>query len=839
MRRLWMKLGLAALLGLYATDARAGDEPIDTVVLLDASSAMQQTDALDGMRKLLTDLVPHMARPGAQVALIPFGNGAHKATVVRVPHDSKGAAEARSKLHEALAGTRARDQHRYLYAAVERGLDQLREFKERHPRRERRMIVVSMGARDVPDSEPEKKLAQRIAGHEGPGMVIGRDWTLWYGHFKGGDEQLRRFIEDRGVGTSIALDRITGDRWGSVHVDWPVIQLGRQKVGEWKQKITFEAKGPVGTVLNLRAGLGPNASGATVTVIPSTVQLREKRQKFTVSLSGYARKGSNYHGAWIRCDAVGSRPIWTTGSRTALLSGASRASVRFELEAIDFERVDRGTKVTRRFKLVANEEAKQRRCELRFEAVDLPPDVSLKVEPAVVRLDELDRIKLVLSAYPGSRPGAFESRLVLKPSAGLRVEQREIAVRYEVGRGGVRVLQAKLVAPPLVRGGDVIATLTLVPDEGAVEAGARISIRVGELPEGLQVEVPRRFMLHEETELQVRLRSSAGTPDGVLRTTLHLSALGEIRVVPEVIPVEVQIVPPPPIKVVGEIQAGRKFATRAESIAFELPVEVGRVHHGTLLEFIPLANGYEVNPPRARLVEGAQKINLSINPSRVEAGPASVNLRVFSIRAGERRLAGTCSVRWTVSPSFVRVIDWRGPPPLSVNGNLVTAKLEFEASPDLKGRDLDLVTNFGSLPHGAEFAAGLDSVKIQGGEQSVTVPIDIVRDLPGQFPGFIELELADPNVDTAQLRPLPFTIDIPEPPLGTSLLDPAKQRKMIYLAGALVLIFFAFALLFRILRRRSRRRVEFVVPEKGDGKEPDPEAFREYEFWSAYQDEKF
>ena len=91
----------------------------------------------------------------------------------------------------------------------------------------------------------------------------------------------------------------------------------------------------------------------------------------------------------------------------------------------------------------------------------------------------------------------------------------------------------------------------------------------------------------------------------------------------------------------------------------------------------------------------------------------------------------------------------------------------------------------------------------------VKIPIDIVKSIPGKFPGSIQLDAGNPVINTADFRPLPFTIDIPEPPIATELLDPAKQRKMIYLGGVLVLVFLAFAVLFRRLHSRNRRRVEF------------------------------
>jgi hypothetical protein len=143
--------------------------------------------------------------------------------------------------------------------------------------------------------------------------------------------------------------------------------------------------------------------------------------------------------------------------------------------------------------------------------------------------------------------------------------------------------------------------------------------------------------------------------------------------------------------------------------------------------------------------------------------------------------------------------------------------------------------NFGSLPAGTSFAAGFDSFRLQGGAQSITLPIDIVRSAPGQYPGWLALELRRDNVDLSQLRRLPFSIEVPQPALTAELLDPEKQRQMMVLGGVLVLIFIGFAFLFRFLHRRSQPRVEFEVPQRA---RTDLNPRQSHEVLSAFGDDE-
>ncbi len=806
------RIALALLMGLGAATAHADESTIDAVLLLDVSREMDRKGAFEPARKLLLDLVPRVVRPGAQVAYMAFGEGVHTPLVLRVPLDAGGVSRSRALLRTAIEKARPVDQHRFLYTALERAVQQLSNFQGRRPTHDRRIVVVSYGSRRVPDFESNEPIARRLTRHDGPGMAVGRDWTLWYGYFGKGDEALRRFVADRGAGSALSLQGGKKTRWKTVRVDTAFVELGAGNyTGQWKRKVRVAVSGARGTVIAARAGA--SGSRATLTVMPAQVELRDGQEEVRMQISGYARNPGGYAGAWLRFDAAGKSPTWVIGSRVAVLVGASGASVAFADPRFELGRVDRGSTVTREFDLVANAEARRRKSELAFEVADVPPDVGLKVTPAVVRMDEHTKVRVELTVHGGAKPGNYESRIVLRPRGGMRVRRREMVVRYRVGRGAVTILEQSLVAPPLVAGSDVVTRLTLRPDIGAVEAGARVEVILAELPEGLEIELLRRFRLVGETVLEIRLHADSSMAPGTRSTELRFAASGDIRISPTVIPLEFEVVKAPPVGFVLEHDMGVVYQTQAERIATSVPINVPRVHHGTLIELEPISRNIGIVPKGIRLREGAQTLNLNIRTSATTPGESSAAFRVSSVRAGVRRSEGKVIFRWTVRESFLRVIDWRPPAPLPAGDTLISGTLVIESSPDLKGRLLDLKASFGSLSPGTQIAAVVDSIQLTGERQRIKIPVDIVHADAGTYPSVLELELGDAVVNTRGVRPLRFDIVVEPTLFAAQLLDPERRNKLLILGGALVLLFFMFAVLFKLMRKRARPVVEFHLPE--------------------------
>jgi len=738
------RIALALLMGVGAATAHADESTIDAVLLLDVSREMDRKGAFEPARKLLLDLVPRVVRPGAQVAYMAFGEGVHTPLVLRVPLDAEGVARSRALLRAAIEKARPVDQHRFLYTALERAVQQLSSFQGRRPTHDRRIVVVSHGSRKVPDFESDEPIARRLTRHDGPGMAVGRDWTLWYGYFGKGDEALRRFVADRGAGAVLSLAGGKKTRWKMVSVDTAFVELGAGKfTGQWKRKITVALSGARGTVIAARAGA--SARGSTLTVVPAKVELRDGQEEVRMQISGYARSTGGYSGAWLRFDAAGQSPTWVTGSHVAVLVGSSGASVSFADPRFELGRVDRGSTVTRDFDLLANPEARRLKSELACEVADVPSDVGLTVTPKVVRMDT--------------------------------------------------------------------HRLTLRPDVGAVEAGARVEVTMGELPEGLEIELLRKFLLVGETVLEIRLRADSSMAPGTRSTELRFAASDAIRISPSVIPLEFEVVKAPNVGLVREHDVGVVYQTQAERIATSVPINVPHVHHGTLIEFEPISRNIGIVPKRFRLREGAQSLNLNIRTSAMTPGESSAAFRVSSVRAGLRRSEGKVIFRWTVRESFLRVIDWRPPAPLPAGDTLISGTLVIESSPDLKGRLLDLKAIFGSLPPGTQIAAVVDSIELTGERQRIKIPVDIVHAEAGTYPSVLELVLGDAVVNTRGVRPLPFDIVVEATPFAAQFLDPKRRNKLLILGGALVLLFFMFAVLFRLIRKRARPVVEFHLPE--------------------------
>ncbi|MHC4955242.1 MAG: hypothetical protein ACYTGZ_15420 [Planctomycetota bacterium] len=797
---------------MSAAPLHAQQRRIDSVVMLDMSREMSASGTLEAARNLLIDLVPRVVRPGAQVAFVPFGDGVHEPVVIRVPYGAEGVAAARARLRRLISDARPREGHRYLYEAMERGLEQLRAFMRNHPERERRLVIVSTGARKVRRAEDDMSLAERIARLSGDDLAVGRDWSLWYGHFKGGDPGLRRFISQKRAGAMVPLDGGRKRRWSEVSIGTPYVDLGANLRGPWKRRVRITSKCAAGTVLAVRAGAGPGAGGATLTATPAIVRLRRPNASIEVELSGNGRSGGSYANAWLRLDGAGLSPVWVTGAQITVLTGASRAQASFASDTLNIGRVDRGTKITHTLEMMSNEDAKTRRATVRFRVADVPPDVDLRVVPSSLRLDEDSQVQIELTAHGAAKPGRYESRVVLSGGRGLRIPRRELAVRYRVGHGGIRILQARLVSPPLSRGGEVVARLTLVPDEGAVDAGATVRVEVGELPDGLDPEVISRFALQEETELEVRLRAQPYLAEGLYQTELRFSASGEIRVVPSVIPVEIEVVAPPPLNLGGTLDIGEYYQTRAERLIVEIPVDIDPAHNGTRIDFVAPSTQIAVEPSHVRLRSGRQTIRLSIRPPAITPGRASAVIDVYSIRDGERHAEGEYTVSWRVKESFLRAVEWRAPPPLMSGSNLVTGNLVIESSPDLNGKLVRVRAGLGDLPTGTHIAPGTDAIVLTGGLQRVTMPFDIVRAEPGRYEGRLDLRVDNDIVRTTNLAALKYEIVVEAPPVARELLDPNKRNSLFKLGGVLLGVVFVLALVFRRMRRRVRTRVEFPAP---------------------------
>ena len=190
----------------------------------------------------------------------------------------------------------------------------------------------------------------------------------------------------------------------------------------------------------------------------------------------------------------------------------------------------------------------------------------------------------------------------------------------------------------------------------------------------------------------------------------------------------------------------------------------------------------------------------------------SAQFAVFAVRDGSRRSEGHIRLVWTVEESYVRFIEWQDPAPLASEANVVIGRMMLDASPDLRGRSIELRTRFPQGESRARIAAVLDSVELLGGSQTVPVPIDVVSADPGEYDGVIELSMSDPSGIRVTVKPIPIKIVVPEPPPVIALLSPEKRTKLIAVGSMIAGLLLCLLWLLRKNRRPVHRMVRFTPP---------------------------
>lgn len=793
---------LAALvLPLLSSLGQAGDAPVDLVLLVDLSRETTTNQRFSQGRDLLLDLLDRATVPGAQIAIVPFGNGVRDARVVSVPSDDFGAAKARTELRGILSELRAQDSHRFLHAALVRGDQLLRQFSKKHPERTRRIVIVARGANNTPTAEAKVVLAPF-------------DGTVWYGHFREADPVFAEFIAQRGAGTVLSLDSVKHMRWTTLRVETPYVAVGNLPEGEWRRRVRLFVSGTPGTEIAIRTDPGPGTVGATLTALPLRVRLKRGRSTVAINLSGYRPAGASYDFARVRVDGVGPWPIWVIGSRVSVDAGAGAARVSPAIDELVFERIDRGAPEAKTIRFNVNAKAKRRQSKMRFEVRDVPPDVDIRIEPETIRFDETSEIRVIIEPRPGAKPGQHRSVLVLEPFDGLSVAQRQIPIRFHVGRGSVRIEEPSLVIANAPRGADSIGRITLVPDLGAIEMGSQIEVTVEGLPEGVEVQVQDRFTIFDRTALEFRAHVSSDQVEGTIRGTLRFTATSGVRMVPSELPFELTVVPPPAVQLGEMITIGEMRQSELDSYEFSFPVDVDPAHHGAVVELVPQSVGTTIEPSRFRLKEGRQWLAFKLKSDQRTLGKQSAVFHVHR-REGERtRKDGEIRLLWTVLETYLRVVEWHPPTPLAADSTVATGTVVFDASPDLRGEIVEFRTRFPESKEGTLIAPVLDSVTLLGGSQAVTVPFDVVRAAPGAHRGIIDLKPKDFAYKTSSLRPLSMDIVVPEPTIAQSLLAPEKRMKLFAVAGGVVALLLILLFVLRRGRHPVRGMVRFTPPDE-------------------------
>ena len=619
------------------------------------------------------------------------------------------------------------------------------------------------------------------------------------------------FLRARRAGVACDLSAVETMRWTPVLVETRYVSVGEVPAGEWRRRVRLFVKGAAGVDLAVHGDAGTGVGSTLVAKAPRT-RLTRARSTFAVDLSGRARKGARYPGAHVRVEPAGNAPVWVTGSRVAVEVGGDYAQATVEAEEVAYGRVDRGTSAVREVRFVPNARARNRGARVALEVLDVPTDVDVTVEPRAIVLGEAASVTVRVAPRGVAAPGTYESRIVLKPQEGLALDRRELRVRYEVGHGGVRLQEKELAFGDVVRGTDAVQRLTLVPDQGAIETGAEIEATVEGFGEGVEVEVQPRFTLFGKTALEVRVRVSSMHEHGPVEGVLRFAASGNVRVLPDEVPVTIEVVPPPDVALTRHVDIGTVRQSQLQGHPFSFAVDIDPAHHGTVIEFVPADPGTQVLPTQVRLREGRQQMHLKLRTDKASEGKQTARFTVFSLRDGSRRAEGEVQFAWTVEESFVRVLEWKQPEPLDPKETVVEGTLVVDASPDLRGRTIRIGARFEEAGRRTRIAPVQDSFDLIGGIQTVPVEIDVVAADAGEHGGFLDLEIDDAEGVQNGLKPVAVRIRVAEAPPLFSLLSPDKRDKLYLAGGAVLVLLVSLVWLLRRNRRVVHRMVRFTPP---------------------------
>jgi len=240
-RRVFVATLLLSLLGSAFAQEPPAPDASDLVILLDVSSSMRRRDAFDRARRLIDGLADEAVRPGAHVALVPFGTGVHEVQRFDAPGDEAGTADARARLRTALAEIRTRDSYSYLGEALDTGLRLLAEFKASDPRRTRHLVLISDGLQSVASRDTPLSLPDVLARWAAQGLRAPDDYVVWYAYIRKSEPELVSAIERTGAGRVAAIDRLEGLKWTFTRIETATADLGAKRTGSWTARVPFVA----------------------------------------------------------------------------------------------------------------------------------------------------------------------------------------------------------------------------------------------------------------------------------------------------------------------------------------------------------------------------------------------------------------------------------------------------------------------------------------------------------------------------------------------------------------------------------------------------------------------
>ncbi len=500
----------AALLATVAP-APAADPPrslSDVVLLLDVSGSMIDNRAFDRAKKLLIDVLDRVVHPGAQVAIVPFGDGVKGVTRFEMPENPRDADIARARVRASIEELRARDSFTYLYRAIESGLETLHEFKELAPNHARHVILISDGKDLTRDGVKSRTLDQIIEALEAKGFHRGDDWFIWYAHFGEADDRLREALERTGAGSTIRLDELPSLSWSFTRIDPEVVNLGRVRPGDWSRSVRLLLRSDApGQRLLLTLLPGELPEGMELSLSPVVVEIAGPETVVEAQLSCRNGKAGSFEQAQILVEAEKGSLHWVETPRIGVAFRVAQPRVDLGAEVLALGPIAPGATDTQTLALVPNADAAD--SGTRLEArVEEPEGVAIRVEPRSIEMFGRTEIEIVVEVARDATPGARSGKLVFWGS-DVEIAPAEVEIRFEVSQ------PPPVDLPSVVDLGEVFASRAgLIPVRLELAARRDATLEFTASDAGFALEPRVAALRRGANALTFRLRASDASSGG-------------------------------------------------------------------------------------------------------------------------------------------------------------------------------------------------------------------------------------------------------------------------------------------------------------------------------------
>lgn len=773
-RTFWIPV-VALALGLLAATARAQEPDTDDAVesapavrprsdavyLIDVSGSMRKNRALRRAKELLNGLLDRVVQPGTQVAVIPFGSGVHGETRFEVPTNAAGAARARQQLTETIDALLPRDTYTYLFEALSAGLETLMEFKQANPGHSRHIVLVSDGKQLVPRGEKSTTLRKVLEHFMELKFRPGEDWFVWYAHIGAPDPVLKQALERTGAGQTVPLDRLASLNWAVTRFDTNVIHGGRKLPGNWshRQRLTAQTDASgIGRKVFFQIVGKDLPKGMSLRVEPTEKEMTGETTVFDLEVDCKGAQGGTYE-ATILVSGESGGLHWVEPTQMRFAFDVLRGEFTASAGELDFGRILPGASASQTLGLDGNKVARIAGGKVAVEIVDVPEGVEVTLDKKTLGIGEQVGVTVAVPADAGD--GDYECRLRLVSGRYADVDTAEVRLVYRVGYGKIVLGGDKLDFAGLVPGREAKAELSFTPDSDTAELGPQVKLAVtGDLPRGIQLDLPPDVKLDGPRTLPVTVRVPADLASGTYTGELHLSAPTGVQVEPATLPITIRVVAPATISLPPVVDLGDVPLSRARTLEGVLEVTAPEQRAGGRLELVATdADETVVEPPVAELKAGANALTVRLKTTDVAAGERKARFDVYLSQDGTRSKVGAVAFRWRVRESFFRVQNWAGPAAVTSGTSEVTANLVVESSADLAGKKVHLAQLLPDLVPGMAVTLTPTEVTLQGGLQTIPVRLKVEGARAGTYKGELSVGLRS-RVEGVEPTALPLALDV-------------------------------------------------------------------------------